>query len=755
MKKINKKEKGAALINVMLVVLLAAAIGLPLLYLVIVNFTFRMFDNNIRSISYKNEIGMDNVYAIIQEVVIGEINEAKDRAKNEVDATLEKELDVYKKWVLDGRKIRTSAGADGKTGTDDDVYSSSDDIDKLKEYMDTAGLSYDATDSNIFTYLDIADGIVDSEAVKESYNTVFQNYYKQKMDGTETGIEGADVIPLNTEIMNKAKASPYNMKTSLSGATEHYAISTSNYTKFATANSTTKITATVKFRGISETTGKTVDSNVSATFTIGVPAFDSASSVEQTTVKKSNPLLDRTMVAGKAIEVYNSKKLNITGDVIVSGENLTASEYPLYAKYRSNINITGDLMVDGDIALAGGGGSSDSYRTKLIATGDVFCNEIRTLGSYTNTNIVGALYINDDMELGKTYTTMTLGTLICFNDIDVPDDIYHSSAILYNNENSITGLSFNVTDAYIFGTAIVENTDFKTGESIGVKGNYRAYQIPLLTGAYDTTKVEFKSLGGFSFVNNFKSNGKQLTNEERAEYFNQVRTENKMSFVNPTGLNISNMQYSAGMWYKSGWKTPVKNVDEDFRSNALKEYEKQTKFFGYGEGNQYRYTTDEIDPDSETGERFLPTIVGEYGWIDSDYLAAAAEKYSSFNSDDDVIVLVSEGDITLGSSVNGKKGIIIAGGDITVGANITFEGSIICGGKLKVNNNFTLINNEIALQKIIEDGVSNGDKELFNLFRDDESGNLYNYSTIDTQIANVDMNSLIKISNWNKKKFNI
>jgi len=158
---------------------------------------------------------------------------------------------------------------------------------------------------------------------------------------------------------------------------------------------------------------------------------------------------------------------------------------------------------------------------------------------------------------------------------------------------------------------------------------------------------------------------------------------------------------------------------------------------------------------AKTGERFLPTIVGEYGWIDSDYLAAAAEKYSSFNSDDDVIVLVSEGDITLGSSVNGKKGIIIAGGDITVGANITFEGSIICGGKLKVNNNFTLINNEIALQKIIEDGVSNGDKELFNLFRDDESGNLYNYSTIDTQIANVDMNSLIKISNWNKKKFNI
>ena len=81
MKKNNKKEKGAALINVMLIVLLAVAIGLPLLYLVIVNFTFRMFDNNLRSISYMNEMGMDNVYAIIQEVVIGKTATARDKAK--------------------------------------------------------------------------------------------------------------------------------------------------------------------------------------------------------------------------------------------------------------------------------------------------------------------------------------------------------------------------------------------------------------------------------------------------------------------------------------------------------------------------------------------------------------------------------------------------------------------------------------------------------------------------------------------------
>ena len=205
---------------------------------------------------------------------------------------------------------------------------------------------------------------------------------------------------------------------------------------------------------------------------------------------------------------------------------------------------------------------------------------------------------------------------------------------------------------------------------------------------------------------------------------------------------------STGAYYDSNtntWKKPIGSAaDEAKIVNAGKEYEKQTQYFGYGEGNEHRTINGNI-----------PTVVGESGWINSSKLVDAADKYSSFDSKDEVVVLVSEGDIILTDTINNKKGIIVAGGNVTVDSDIDFEGTLICGGKLIVNNYFRLYNNSVAINKIIESAVSTDNKELFEIFQDDGSGNLYTYSTIDTQIASINMNDLIKISNWKKSKFDI
>lgn len=210
-------------------------------------------------------------------------------------------------------------------------------------------------------------------------------------------------------------------------------------------------------------------------------------------------------------------------------------------------------------------------------------------------------------------------------------------------------------------------------------------------------------------------------------------------------------KYSTGAYYDSTkdendrWQSPIGIGTEDgVIANAQKDYDKYTQYFGYGEGNEYKTINGNV-----------PTVVGVNGWINSSNLAAAADKYSSFNEEDDIVVLVSSGELTLTESINNKKGIIVAGGNITIEDEVTFEGTVICGGKLIVNNNFTLINNSVAVTKIIESAVSSDNKELFELFRDDGSGNLYTYSTIDTQIASINMNDLIKISNWKKSKFDI
>lgn len=770
MKKINKKEKGAALINVMLVVLVAVAIGLPLLYLVIVNFTFRMFDNNLRSISYKNEMGMDNVYAIIQEIVIDKTNSAKEKAKDTVDEQVKAEQDTYKEWINDGRK-KVLPGEDGILNTADDKLSEDDDLDKLKEYMKENGVITEEEYNNInsqdiaFKYLDISDGSILNQAVKDAYNTYFKTFYKEYMDGIidydNNGILDDD---LNNELKERAKSDTYKMKDSIDdNLEEQYAIATSEYKTYAiNANETTNVKVKVSYKGLSETTKKYIKSDVSATFTIGVPEFESASSINQTTVKISNPLLDKTLVLGSRIDIISAKTLTIVGDTIVSGD-VGDGAYAVDLGNRSKLNIDGDIAVNGDIRLRSG---SSTSKTEFNVTGDVFCNEIITAGTNTNTKIDKALYIYDDMEIGQNNTTMELESLIAFNDIQADEATLieapekKTSAILFNND-AIKNLKFNVNNAYLFGTAFVGDTTYKTGESIAIKGNYRAYQFPLLGDEkFSVEKVTFNSnYSGISLVDSFMAGG-TLSNEDKAEYFGKVVStytsgaNKQLDLKNINGINISNMNYSTGMWYSNRkWELPRNDDNYDIASNAVKTYEKYTKYFGYGEGNQYKLINGQI-----------PTVIGDNGWIKSDELSEAAgvEEYQKVG-DSEIVVLVSNGDITLTEKIDGKKGIIIARGNITVEGNaegladktIDFKGAMICGGQLIVKDNFKLEKESIAVQKIIESGVSVDNKELFEIFQDDTSGNLYNYSTIDTQIASINMNELIKISDWKKSKFDI
>ena len=818
MKKNNKKEKGAALINVMLIVLLAVAIGLPLLYLVVVNFMFRMFDNNLRSISYRNEIGMDNVYAIVQEIVIEETNLAKGKAREVVDAKVKAEQDAYKEWFSEGGEqlldeINKNQGAlaeidsnydisldldgDGLISGNDGSICKNNNKAKLKkilyEYEVITQEEYDNASfdtSTAFKYVDSEDGSILTQAVKDAYNTYFKDYYKKSMDGIVSdldgdGIEDNDTVSLAMELKNRAMSTPYNMKEIIDEAIieEQYAIVT-NTEKYkyipydngdGTSKDETSISVRIDYRGKSEATNKYVNSYVSATFTIAVPEFDSASSLNQTTVQISNPLLDKTLVIGNAIELAADKNLSITGSSTVNGENVAVGTATVNAGMSSNIDITGKFVVNGDINLAGG---TSKKRNTFKVEGDTLCNEIKLLGENTDTDISGTLYLADDMEFNVNNANMNIGTLMGFSEIsdqNVANQVEVSSAIIFNNEKNIdlSTIKLDIGQAYLAGVGVIGDVGYRTGESTAVMGNYRVYQglmreevLSEQDKIYSSGNMIFANYGGISLVKNFvgneeiESNGDMVV-KHKTNYFltsyNNRNTPGAFLATIPQAKELTNMKVgewklSTGAYYDSNnnrWQ-PAIGDDTAFGTifNAEKDYIKYTKYFGYGEGNKYKLINGNI-----------PTVVGENGWINSTNLEAAANEYSTFNESDEVVVLVSQGDLTLTDSINNKEGIIIAAGDIRIEGNddITFKGTIICGGKLIVNNNFTLINDSIAITKILESAISASEEEkaLFNLFRDDTSGNLYTYSTIDTQIASINMNELIKISDWNKSKFDI
>jgi len=465
----------------------------------------------------------------------------------------------------------------------------------------------------------------------------------------------------------------------------------------------------------------------------------------------------------------------------------------------ANITIdNGKFAVNGKINLEAGSTKDEKENlisTSLEANSNVYCHEIVTSGKHTNTKIDGTLYIEDDMEFNKSNTIMNIGTWMGFNDTS---DSSMSSAILFNDKNGLESVTVNIGKAFLAGTAFLGDLGYKTGESVSVRGNYRAYQGMIkdefIDSAddnyiYRSSNVIFKNYGGLSLFDDYK--GRELNADSditshKTKYFmlsynmsnRTVDETNPSPFItitpnftnlddnNGVTMTVGNWAYSTGVCYNNGWFEDITSDEaEAEKENAGKDYEKHTKYFGYGEGNKHR----------EIEEGKTPVVVGESGWINSGEAFANLIDAHGIYPDvkaDEIVVVVSNGNdpLELTDSINGKKGIIIAGGDIKVNgtSDIIFDGIIICGGNLIINNNFTVNSSSVALNKIVESAIGGDDpvpdgeggyvsdgKALYKLFRDDGSGNLYTISTIDSTIASVNMNELIKISEWNKSKFEI
>ena len=132
----------------------------------------------------------------------------------------------------------------------------------------------------------------------------------------------------------------------------------------------------------------------------------------------------------------------------------------------------------------------------------------------------GMVYTSNDLSLYATKSHINIDKYYGINDIGgertVDKDYNSSSSIIVNTDDIGTkdGSSINIGDAIINGTAYINtSTPYQTGESVAVKGNYRAYTIPIpkSTGtvndgsnAYDEDKVDFVYNAPLQLVDSFK-----------------------------------------------------------------------------------------------------------------------------------------------------------------------------------------------------------------------------------------------------------
>ncbi len=267
-----------------------------------------------------------------------------------------------------------------------------------------------------------------------------------------------------------------------------------------------------------------------------------------------------------------NNNLTLTGNAWVKGDADTAAsenQSIVFSKYNGGIKLA----------------SGKSFTTN--SAGEHYPGNIYTAGTFSlvnssNVSLSGNLY-SGNTYIGPSSTndsssrdnTMSLGDMITYNDLGINslsstitmNNYYgingettdsnnggknnaskRSSCIIINNYNTIRSALNISNDAYIAGVAYIntgdensDNGEYETGESIAVRGNYKAYQEAL-------TKIgENKITPGFEYYNPAKLletiNGEKATVQDKRDYFNEYYRNNVFKDGNVT---IGGHVYSTG-----------------------------------------------------------------------------------------------------------------------------------------------------------------------------------------------------------------
>jgi len=744
-------KRGSALTTVILAIFVMTVIGSSVMSMVVSNYKLRQLDLAIRKAEYKNEIIMDKIYEITQGSIVTAIGMAKKQAIDAVDKAVKEEEELYAEYV--GEKQRLNDEWINEFG-DGEFASDEARLQALNTYINE---NLDESYRNL-TFNFLTAGVKNQYKIQNEYNSVFKALYRytldrdpsivatirssvlEKMtlteitnindliDNIKTGDKYRDVLNNATQNLyfNSESTFENKVKQNLSDDVVHIA-SDLSYNQL-----TQKITLTNEILYKAKGT-PTVE--LSADFIISIPDFNSVSAIDQKAVEFSNPLIgDKALIAGGKLNVKNGV-VNINGDAIAS-EGIINS---------STLSSNGRLATAGDIIL----------KNAELTSNILFYRNLYLRGTELNTvNFEDDVYARDDLEIenGRYLISQTDGNYYGFNDVN-DENADSSSSIIINAASIDSSSSITLNNLYLAGRAFIDevievnnpSSTYKTGESISVKGNYVAYQNPIMNtnSNYSSEKVNyasyiFNSTMPLKLVNSLvgqEDNIRDFDVNHKWKYFVDF-CKYYPTLIKIPDITINSVKYmqGAGVGKADGMadygiinaKLTGTAGDPAFKTNCANEYDLYTKYFGY------------YSPRTE--------IFGNNGWLNI---------LSSETNVDSQPILVYDGDISLNDEDIQSYKIVICSGDIniTLESSGTFYGVMIAGGDININGDITFNSSKNDIISLIlegaDDSASTAKRKLYSLFKYDESGTRYVITVAGDSYIN--MNSLLGITNWKKK----
>lgn len=230
------------------------------------------------------------------------------------------------------------------------------------------------------------------------------------------------------------------------------------------------------------------------------------------------------------------KDLSIDGQVWVRGSRSTdIYRDPINHKYKGgidinnsnvafkdNVNTASNICLDNNAQLSinNEDGKNNIFAENILLGNVSRANEkssVRLDASSAN------IYLANDLVISSSDAEATINNFYGFNDAKVVkagEEVRGSSSIIVNSMNWPTVArtpSLTVRDkAYIMGSAYIKtnNSEYQTGESVALKGNYVAYTAPE-DGKYD--KSGYVYLDPLVLIDSI--DGKELNVVDKAELF--------------------------------------------------------------------------------------------------------------------------------------------------------------------------------------------------------------------------------------------